>query len=112
MRYFFTILTVITFSVIFKQIVYADPVVMKAGRAAFDTISTKVDDYIWPTKIPRRITSSFGEFRSNHFHAGLDISTENKIGVGVFAMREGYVEKATVSPYGYGKIIVLKHPCF
>ncbi|MEE9288816.1 MAG: hypothetical protein V3U69_04415, partial [Bacteroidota bacterium] len=33
---------------------------------------------IWPTDASKRINSSFAEFRRTHFHAGIDISTNNR----------------------------------
>ena len=75
----------------------------------YDSIRTDLDDYRWPTDVTRTITSSFGEFRSTHFHAGIDISTRDRIGARVLAARDGYVARIRVSPTGYGKILYLEH---
>ncbi len=77
--------------------------------APFSTIETDLDGYIWPTDITQTMTSAFGEFRTTHFHAGIDISTHGRIGAPVFASRSGFVERAGVSPFGYGKYLVLRH---
>jgi len=77
--------------------------------APFDSIRTDRDDYVWPINASPKITSSFAEFRSSHFHAGIDIGTSNKIGVDVYASRDGYVARLEVSPYGYGRYLVLRH---
>jgi len=77
--------------------------------APFDSIRTNRDDYAWPIDAPPKITSSFAEFRSSHFHAGIDIGTGNRIGVEVYASRDGYVSRLEVSPYGYGRYLVLRH---
>ncbi len=76
----------------------------------FDSLEIQIDDYIWPTDITRTLTSAFGEFRSTHFHAGIDISTRGQIGAPVFAAQDGYIEQVGVSPFGYGKYILMRHP--
>jgi Peptidase family M23 len=74
-----------------------------------DSLSTDMSDYIWPTSAPHVITSSFADFRSSHFHEGIDISTQRRVGAKVFASRDGYVDHISVSPYGYGRYLVLRH---
>jgi hypothetical protein len=66
-------------------------------------------DYVWPTDASRIVTSTFGEFRETHFHAGLDISTVNKSGYRVVAARDGFVSRISVSPVGYGKMLTVQH---
>ncbi len=75
----------------------------------FDSIRTNVRDYIWPTDASTRITSSFGEYRTMHFHGGLDISTNGTVGHNVFAVRDGYLYKISITPNGYGKMLFIKH---
>lgn len=55
------------------------------------------------------ITGSFGEIRSDHFHSGVDLRTENKIGKEVRATQDGYISRIKVSPVGYGKSIFIDH---
>jgi len=50
-----------------------------------------------------------GEIRHNHFHAGLDIKTEGKIGIPVLAIANGYVSRIGVSEGGYGNVLYLTH---
>jgi len=78
--------------------------------APFDSIKTDMNDYIWPISVRPKITSSFAEFRSSHFHAGLDIGTGDRIGENIYASRDGYVARIEISPYGYGRFLVLRHP--
>jgi hypothetical protein len=82
---------------------------VEALYAPFDSIRTDLKDYIWPINAPPKITSSFAEFRSSHFHAGIDIGTSNRIGAAVYASRDGYVARVEISPYGYGRYLVLRH---
>lgn len=55
------------------------------------------------------LAGTFGELRSNHFHSGIDIKTSGGIGQPLFAVREGYIYRIKVSPYGFGKAIYLRH---
>jgi len=63
-----------------------------------------------PLDIPILLSGSFGELRSNHFHAGLDIKTLGKEGLHVFAAANGYVSRIKVQQFGYGKAIYITHP--
>ncbi len=68
------------------------------------------DYFINPMKIPLVLSGSFGELRSNHFHAGLDIKTQQATGLKVVAAADGYVSRIKVSLWGYGKAIYVTHP--
>ena len=63
-----------------------------------------------PLDIPILLSGSFGELRSNHFHAGLDIKTQGKEGLKVLAAAEGYISRIKVQQFGYGKAIYITHP--
>ncbi|MEO0141454.1 MAG: M23 family metallopeptidase [candidate division WOR-3 bacterium] len=54
-----------------------------------------------------RITSSFGEYRHLHFHAGFDYSTWGQTGIPVLALDDGVLFRASFSPWGYGKSLWL-----
>lgn len=63
-----------------------------------------------PLKIPLLLSGTFGELRTNHFHAGIDIKTQGREGLSVFAIDEGYVSRIKVGLWGYGKVVYIKHP--
>ncbi len=63
-----------------------------------------------PLKIELLTSGTFGEPRGNHFHAGLDIKTNGTTGYRLYAVKEGYISRIKVSPYGYGKAIYINHP--
>lgn len=63
-----------------------------------------------PLDIPLVLSGTFGELRSNHFHAGIDIKTQGVQGKLVRAAETGYVSRIKVSAYGYGKAIYVTHP--
>ncbi len=56
-----------------------------------------------------KISGTFGEFRGNHFHAGVDYKTEKKEGISVFSADDGYVYRILVSRSGYGKALYINH---
>ncbi|TDB64622.1 M23 family metallopeptidase [Arundinibacter roseus] len=51
-----------------------------------------------------------GDLRTNHYHGGLDIRTQQREGLPVHAAADGYVYKVAVQGTGYGNVIYLKHP--
>lgn len=63
-----------------------------------------------PLDIPLVLSGTFGELRSNHFHAGTDIKTQRRNGLKVYATADGYVSRIKVALWGYGKVIYIKHP--
>ena len=65
---------------------------------------------ISPLDIPLAISGTFGEIRSSHFHAGLDIKTGGKQGLKVRTVLDGSVSRIRVSTTGYGKAVYIDHP--
>lgn len=63
-----------------------------------------------PLDIPLVLSGTFAELRSNHFHSGLDIKTQQREGLKVFAVADGYVSRIKISNYGYGKALYITHP--
>lgn len=63
-----------------------------------------------PLDIPLLLSGNFGELRPNHIHAGLDIKTQKKEGLNVYAAADGYVSRIKISEFGYGKAIYITHP--
>lgn len=63
-----------------------------------------------PVNIPISLSGSFAELRPGHFHSGIDIKTQGKEGLPIFAVADGYVSRIVVSPTGYGKALYITHP--
>ncbi len=63
-----------------------------------------------PLNVPLILSGTFGELRSNHFHSGLDIKTQQRTGLKVKASASGTVSRIKISHYGYGKAIYISHP--
>jgi len=65
-------------------------------------------DEFWPVKRQIDLSSGFGDFRTNRFHAGIDIRTGGKIGEKLFSPVDGYVWRIKMSYEGYGKGLYIK----
>ncbi len=63
-----------------------------------------------PLDIPIQLAANFGELRTNHFHMGLDIRTQSKENLPVYAAADGYISKIKIEKYGYGRAIYITHP--
>ncbi|HYQ87933.1 MAG TPA: M23 family metallopeptidase [Bacteroidota bacterium] len=81
----------------------------KIAEGGFLSDTVKRADYLWPTDAGRAVTSAFAEYRSGHFHGGIDISTHGHTGYKVFAARDGYVFRIRITPDGYGKMLYIRH---
>lgn len=68
------------------------------------------DYFINPLEITQVLAGNFGEMRSNHFHSGLDIKTQQREGIPIYAVADGYVSRINVKHYGYGKALYIVHP--
>ncbi|SHM90811.1 Peptidase family M23 [Cyclobacterium lianum] len=68
--------------------------------------------YLFPIKPGKQnfLAGNMGEIRPNHFHTGLDIKTEGRQGLPVYAAADGYLSRVKISSFGYGNVIYLKHP--
>ena len=63
-----------------------------------------------PLDIPLVLAGTFGELRSNHFHSGIDIKTQQREGLPIYAIGNGTVTRIKVSLWGYGKVLYVAHP--
>ena len=64
--------------------------------------------YVTPLAQTPGLSSGFGEFRTAHFHAGLDYSTDQVEGKEVRAVLGGWVERVRASGVGYGRAVYLR----
>ncbi|MES2479480.1 MAG: M23 family metallopeptidase [Bacteroidota bacterium] len=63
-----------------------------------------------PVNIPILLAGNFGECRPGHFHSGIDIKTEGKENLPVFAAADGYISRIKMEPGGFGHAIYITHP--
>ncbi|MFT7035967.1 MAG: murein DD-endopeptidase MepM/ murein hydrolase activator NlpD [Cyclobacteriaceae bacterium] len=85
-------------------------VLLILGTSAIGQNDTPTDYFSNPLKIPLVLAGSFGELRSNHFHSGLDIKTQQREGIPIYAPADGYVKRIELAHYGYGKALYVQHP--
>lgn len=83
-------------------------IIVLCGMSSFAQRSNTYPEYPNPMKESVLLSATFGEFRSNAFHAGIDIKT-GTVGKEVFAVADGYVSRIGVSPLGYGKVVYVTH---
>lgn len=63
-----------------------------------------------PMGVPMELTANFGELRTNHWHMGLDIRTQAKENLPVYAAAGGYIAYIGVRPLSFGRFIIINHP--
>lgn len=63
-----------------------------------------------PLDVPIQLAANFGELRPNHFHMGLDIRTQSRENLPVYAAADGYVSRVKIEKWGYGRAIYITHP--
>jgi hypothetical protein len=63
-----------------------------------------------PLGIPMDLSANFGELRPNHWHMGLDIRTNQKENLPVYAAADGYIAHIGIRPQSFGRFIVINHP--
>lgn len=66
-------------------------------------------DFVPPLNIPLYLAGVFGECRATHFHAGIDIKTNQVEGLPVFSIGDGYVSRIKISAFGYGNALYITH---
>ena len=68
-------------------------------------------EFISPVNRQMRLSGTFGELRTNHFHAGLDIKSLYQVsGDPIYATGGGYISRIRVDEFGYGNSIYIDHP--
>lgn len=79
---------------------------------SFSQNQIPVGYFLFPIKPGQQnfLAGNMGELRPNHFHGGLDIKTEMRIGLPVYASADGYVSRLKVSSFGYGNTVYITHP--
>jgi len=82
----------------------------KAAEAAnlHSPACSSIDSLPWPMSLAPRITSTFGEYRDSHFHAGIDLSTYGRSGYALRALDSGCLLRVRVDPSGYGNMVYIK----
>ncbi|HUB62089.1 MAG TPA: M23 family metallopeptidase [Puia sp.] len=107
MRYLFTVIVSLCWL----------PVLAQSASSHFGTPSSLLGtpDYPQhyfrdPLGIPMSLAANFGELRPNHYHMGLDIRTQHRENLPVYAAADGYITRVEIGPFGFGQAIYIRHP--
>lgn len=84
--------------------------ITKTNAQLFSPTNYPQNYFQWPVKVKIGLVANFGELRPNHYHMGLDIRTDQKVNVPVYAAAEGYIAKVKIEPFGFGRCIYINHP--
>lgn len=63
-----------------------------------------------PLDIPIILAGNFGECRPGHFHSGIDIKTQGRENLPVYAAADGYISRIKIEKGGFGHAIYITHP--
>ncbi len=87
-------------------------IILSASTSAqyFPSKNYPVNYFRNPLNIPVNLSGNFGELRTNHFHMGLDMRTNQRENLPVYAAADGYVSQIIVERFGYGRAIIITHP--
>ena len=72
------------------------------GQSGFDF------SYGWPLKLPKRLSSGFGDTRPGRFHMGIALRTNGKEGEKAYSPEDGYVWRLKSSYTAYGKALYVE----
>jgi murein DD-endopeptidase MepM/ murein hydrolase activator NlpD len=64
----------------------------------------------YPLGIAPKLNANFGEMRPNHFHMGLDMSTDKRENLPLYAAADGHVSRLKIEPGGFGRAVYIDHP--
>ena len=71
----------------------------------------ETNDFGSPIKHDTRLSGSFAEPRSAHFHAGIDYKQLRGVPYDtIYAASDGYISRINVKPDGYGNALYIDHP--
>ena len=85
-------------------------ILMIASWKAFAQPKGVPEYFAYPLAIKPRLNANFGEMRPNHFHMGLDLSTESRENLPVYAPADGFISRMKIETGGFGRAIYLDHP--
>lgn len=77
------------------------------STAFLSGVAAEKGGLLWPLAFRDGVSSSFGEYRSTHFHMGIDLRTRQQEGWPVLAVGDGVVARIRREPDGYGRVLYL-----
>ncbi len=85
-------------------------IVLFFARNGYTQTSYPQNYFRHPLNIKMELVANFGEIRANHWHMGLDIRTQQRVNLPVYAAAEGFISRVLVEPGGFGQAIYIDHP--
>src|SRR5580692_6981756 len=82
----------------------------QSSAPLFPPVSYPRDYFRDPLAVPMSLAANFGELRPDHYHMGLDIRTQHRENLPVFAAADGHISRVSVGPFGFGQAIYIDHP--
>lgn len=64
----------------------------------------------WVTNLKPDIVANMGELRTNHWHMGLDVRTNQVVNQNVVSAADGYIAFVGIEPFSWGRWIIINHP--
>lgn len=64
--------------------------------------------YVWPIIGYTNLSAGFCDFRTRHYHGGIDLSTNGQEGLPVRAADSGWVMRVSTGYWGYGKAVYVQ----
>jgi len=82
------------------------------GQSQIDSTKLLTTGYFTnPVDHTMKLSGSFGELRTNHFHSGIDIkSKKGAVGDTIRAAADGYISRIKLMRGSYGKVLYIDHP--
>ncbi len=72
-------------------------IILLTTQLSFSQAEYPQDYFRDPLDIPLVLAGNFAELRSNHFHSGLDIKTQNQEGLTVYTAAQGYISRIKIA---------------
>ena len=65
--------------------------------------------FMYPLDSLPNFVSPFGVLRDNHFHSGIDLRTNGREGLPVYAAADGFISRIKIQRSAYGKALYIDH---
>ena len=78
--------------------------------ASIFTTTNALAQYTSPLDCKLDLSANYAEIRTNRYHLGIDIRTQQREGLVVRSVADGYISRVGISPYGYGRALYITHP--
>jgi hypothetical protein len=94
----------------FLTIIFSCIFIYTSFSQGLDVNTIPQNYYLNPLDLKLFLSGTFGEIRSNHFHSGIDIRTNQREGYPVYASADGFISRLRVQIGGFGNAVYIAHP--